>query len=378
MQDLLARLGNPQQHFQSVVVAGSVGKGTTAQRLASRLMNVGLFTSPHLHSFRERFRIGGTMIAPDVFADLAERVQAQWRPGEIFSMFEQATAIACLWFAEQQVSLAVTEIGLGGRYDAVNALPHELAIITPIELEHAAMLGGTLESIAWHKAGVIPSGGLALTVPQPDAVMRILRAEADSVHAELHIAEFDELADAALDLLRGRVTVSEREIANLAPPMPGRLEVVPLGLDRHLIIDGSHTPLGATRLRALVDTLHQRDVDVMIGMLRDKQAAAYLSEVDKPGWHWTLATLPAARALTAVQLAEVYSPIHATVRQTDDLGLAFSDLRARGSCLSVICGSFRLAALAREFFGLIDVTMVEEARRTRILFEGDSYLRKLG
>ena len=83
-----------------------------------------------------------------------------------YSTFEYATAIALSWFAQQQIDIAVLEIGIGGRFDAVNVVANDLAVFTPIEAEHVAMLGGSLKSVAWHKAGIIQPGGQAISVPQ--------------------------------------------------------------------------------------------------------------------------------------------------------------------------------------------------------------------
>ena len=179
MFPLLEAIGNPHKRLSAIVVAGSTGKGTTCHQIAQLLhapgSKVGLYTSPHLHSFRERFVINNQIISQEAFIEAANVViiSASKLPHH-YSTFEQATALALWWFDQQQTDIVVLEIGLGGRWDAVNVVNNILALFTPIELEHAAMLGSTLESIAGYKAGIIKPDGEAITVTQPEMVMKVL------------------------------------------------------------------------------------------------------------------------------------------------------------------------------------------------------------
>jgi dihydrofolate synthase / folylpolyglutamate synthase len=201
---LLNALGSPQTRFPSVVVAGSTGKGSTCLRLADYLSitgrKVGLYTSPHLHSFRERMVIvepfaGDTLqrLQPHRIsqAEFVEHAHAVLAAEDVldtrYSTFESATALALLWLAHQKVDIAVLEVGIGGRFDAVNAVANTLAIFTPIEAEHIAMLGGSLESVAWHKAGIIQPDRWAITVPQSPEVMAVLEREAAEKNATLQV-----------------------------------------------------------------------------------------------------------------------------------------------------------------------------------------------
>ena len=189
LKRLLAALDNPEKTYPCVVVAGSVGKGSTCHQIAA-LMNdqlkVGLYTSPHLHSFRERFAINRHLISQMEFIATVEIVQKAAADLDThYSTFELATALALYWFRQQAVDIAVLEIGIGGRYDAVNAVSNALAVITPIEREHAAMLGGTLAAIASHKAGIIQPYGFAIAAPQVAEVEAVLRHEAASQHAAI-------------------------------------------------------------------------------------------------------------------------------------------------------------------------------------------------
>ena len=405
MRALLAALGHPERACPVVAVAGSTGKGTAALRLAAGLaaggMRVGLYTSPHLHSFRERFAIltpyplsgseRGSMlrdtlpspsgrgekgwITPSAFTAQARAVdEAARAAGLTPSTFERATALALRWFAGQRVELAVCEIGLGGRFDAVNAAPNVLALIGPIEREHAVMLGGTLEHIAWHKAGIIAPGGVAVVLPPADPQVRaVIEAEAAQQSAALVFA--DDVAAVGLAVLRER---------GIAPPgaaipegiaLPGRLERAEV-YGRRVLIDGGHTPLAAQRLAEAVAPELAGGVCVVVGMLADKDAAAYLRELDAPGVRFIATTAPADRALPAAQLAGTYALQHAPITVEPSFERALAAGMAAEAELTVVAGSLRMAAAAREALGLLDAAALDEARRTRALFEGEGYRRR--
>ena len=172
MEAFDAALGHPSRAFRSVHVAGTNGKGSVANLLASACkacgLRAGLFTSPHLLDFRERIRVDGQPVPKEfVFSFLTE-----WMPWIIrneLSFFEITTGLAFQWFALQQVDLAVVEAGLGGRLDSTNILLPKLAIVTSIGLDHCALLGHTLPEIAAEKAGIFKQGVPALVgESQPD------------------------------------------------------------------------------------------------------------------------------------------------------------------------------------------------------------------
>lgn len=154
-------LGRPSRLFRSIHVAGTNGKGSVANMLASALTaagyKTGLYTSPHLLDFRERARIDGEMIPREYVKEFLE----QWKPyfeAQNLSFFEITTGMAFRWFADRQVDIAVIEAGLGGRLDSTNLITPELSIITSIGLDHCALLGNTLAEIAAEKAGIMKPG----------------------------------------------------------------------------------------------------------------------------------------------------------------------------------------------------------------------------
>jgi len=255
---LLRATGLVRPTIEYGVVTGSKGKGSTTAITAKLLEHlghkVGMITSPHLVSFRERIRVNGRAIpeadfiritselAPEIDAIEATLVAPQYfSPQGIF------LAIGLKWFAEQGVNAVVLEVGRGGRYDDMAVVPNRLALITPIMLEHTQQLGSTLERIAWHKAGIIKANSYAYSVPQATEVLEVLQREADSVGAEFTwIAPMDmghylgptenglrmrlgRYGDVELSLM-GRYQVENATLAVIgAGNMHGRLQGIPHG-----------------------------------------------------------------------------------------------------------------------------------------------------
>ena len=155
---LCEALGNPQQKFTSIHVAGTNGKGSTSHMLASILQTAGyktgLYTSPHLVDFRERIKIDGVYCSKEFVVELTQKIKpliATIQP----SFFEITVAMAFSYFAEQKVDIAVIEVGLGGRLDSTNIITPEVSIITNIGLDHTQFLGDTIPQITSEKAGII-------------------------------------------------------------------------------------------------------------------------------------------------------------------------------------------------------------------------------
>ena len=161
----LTKLGAPQDQIPMIHVAGTNGKGSVSACLSAILTQagyrVGMYTSPHLDRFNERFRIRGEEISNEAFADLVSQGRAVWETMEDKpTEFEVITALAFLYFAQSACDLVVLEVGLGGRLDATNVIPTPLAaVITRLGLDHTAELGDTLARIAYEKAGIIKPGG---------------------------------------------------------------------------------------------------------------------------------------------------------------------------------------------------------------------------
>lgn len=175
---LLRDLGNPEKALRSVHIAGSNGKGSTAALIASALTaeghRTGLYTSPHLISFRERIRIDGTPIPGQRIVEYVRRLKPGIEAGKA-TFFEAVTAIAFRYFADEKVDLAVVETGLGGRLDATNVLKPLVSVVTSISLEHTAILGNSLTAIAYEKAGIIKRGVPCVSGVHQSAARNVLR-----------------------------------------------------------------------------------------------------------------------------------------------------------------------------------------------------------
>lgn len=318
IEGLLAALGHPEAHYTLVQVGGTNGKGSVAAMLATILKaagrRVGLYTSPHLVSFRERIRVNGEPIAPDSLVDGVEALGTLIARFDA-TMFEATTALALDHFAHEGVEVAVLEVGLGGRLDATTVGAPAVTVLSRIDLDHEAWLGATLEAIAAEKAAIIRSGVAVAAAQAPEATAVIVeRAAAAGVPLLLEGRELEvsvqqrSLAGQliacrgpgwALDRLQlrllGTFQPSNALLAVAAAHhlgageaaireglerarWPGRFQLVP-GRPR-LVLDAAHNPAGARALAAsLRETFGREPLTLVLGISRDKAAAAMLQEL---------------------------------------------------------------------------------------------------
>ncbi len=318
---LLEALGNPHQSFQSVQIAGTNGKGSTAAVLESICQEAGiptgLYTSPHLVSITERIRIDGQSICEDEFARHATQVRASAaalldsaRLETLPTFFEHLTAIALLAFKAARVKLAILETGIGGRLDATTVAGAHTVALTPIALDHQEYLGESLAKIAAEKAAIIRPGVMAIVGPQSvEALEVILRQCTESnVMPDLDqcritiddvmdgwfrvtIETNSGLYDRVLLTLRGRhqirnvavaIKIAEAlatqgfEISRIAimdgirkARHPGRLEMLPG--NPPLLVDGAHNPAAAKALRRFFDEFIKNPLTIVFGAMNDKR-----------------------------------------------------------------------------------------------------------
>lgn len=322
---LLEMLGNPQNDLKFVHVAGTNGKGSTCAFLSSILrasgFKVGLFTSPFIVDFRERFQINEEMISREDFADIVEYIMPFARKlteyGNCLTEFEIITVIAFLWFKRENCDVVVLEVGLGGRLDATNIIETALvSVITAISLDHTQILGNSIEKIAREKAGILKPNGTLVLYPKQEAIaLSTIKSIAESLNNKVVVPDVTAVENISLGLpttnfsyldetynigLLGEHQVYNAitalsaihemrklgyEIPNDAVKLglskakiPSRLEIIsraPL-----VILDGTHNPGGAGVLAAALETyLAGKKIIAIVGMLQDKDVTQVLSSL---------------------------------------------------------------------------------------------------
>ena len=254
VEKLLAWLDNPHLRFESIHIAGTKGKGSVAAMSESILRaagyRTGLYTSPHLHTFRERIQVDGRLIPQETVASLTERLQPPVSRIEGITTFEIITALGFLFFADQGVEFAVLEVGMGGRLDATNVVNPLVAVITSLSYDHTHILGETLPLIAREKAGIIKDQALVVSAPQSPAAMAVIEEVCREKEAELTVIGRDwtwEAGEADLEGQWFRVTNHESRITNNGFWIP---------------LLGRHQLDNATVVVAAIEKLRQRGVNV--------------------------------------------------------------------------------------------------------------------
>jgi dihydrofolate synthase/folylpolyglutamate synthase len=296
-QTLLQALGNPQDHFKTIHIAGTNGKGSTCAFLASLLRQnfdrVGMYTSPHLLCARERILFNNDLIDEQLFCEAEHAVfEAAARINEQPTFFERVTAMAFWAFAQKKVDIAVIEVGLGGRLDATNVIHPVASVITRIDLDHCEFLGDTIESIAFEKAGIIKQRVPVITGWQDERALFVLQKlaldrECDLIdvkepcQAELSLNGDHQTHNAALAMNAVKaagISLTQAEIQQaLAKTFwPGRLELIQT--DPPILIDGAHNPAG---IRALVRYLEKRSepLNLVMGTTLGHDANAMVNEL---------------------------------------------------------------------------------------------------
>ncbi len=314
---ILSTIGDPHHSFRSIHIAGSNGKGSVAAMIHQILVDLdyscGLYTSPHLQRFSERFKINNREITEEELLKHAQHVLYGIKRRNIqegFTYFDFTTAMAFDYFAQKGVEVAVIEAGLGGRLDSTNILKPEISVITPISLEHTQVLGNTLREIAAEKAGIIkPSIPVVIGKQVPEALKVLLEKAAAlnapsyvfgrdfsiSIHRDTfdyrqgtrvlprlrtslmgdHQKENAATAIATLYILKGLDPLQlERFLPEslLHVRWPGRGEIFKNTKDPtiRLMLDGAHNPGGAETLERALTTLKFNRLHIMVGILADK------------------------------------------------------------------------------------------------------------
>jgi dihydrofolate synthase/folylpolyglutamate synthase len=268
VEKLLALLDNPHLHFNSIHIAGTKGKGSVAAMSESILRaagyRTGLYTSPHLHTFRERIQVNGRLIPEETVASLTERLQPLVSQVEGLTTFEIMTALGFLYFVEQGVEFAVLEVGMGGRLDATNVVNPVVAIITSLSYDHTDVLGETLSLIAREKAGIIKDKALVVSAPQASEAMAVIEEVCAEKEARLTVIGRDwtwEAGEANLEGQSFQVSGFRSQVASRRSQVAGRRFWIPL-LDRHQLVN-------ATVAVAATEKLRQRGINISEASVRE-------------------------------------------------------------------------------------------------------------
>jgi len=274
-------LGSPEREFPSVHIAGTNGKGSVAVKLAKVLeengYRVGLFTSPHLFTYRERFQINGKMISEKKVCQYLERILPLF---EHPTFFEVSTLLAFLYLAEKQVDIAIIETGLGGRLDPTNIVDPILSIITSIGYDHTEILGKTLDEIAKEKGGIIKERAPVVLGSTANRKVLIEMAKAKNVSFVTCKEGNLNIVRAALKLLPFNVESTN----GLKFSAPCRFE-----MRGDLILDVAHNPAAFERLFEKVKRMFpKKKLHVLLGMGKDKDIEGSLKVILKYADHLAL------------------------------------------------------------------------------------------
>jgi dihydrofolate synthase/folylpolyglutamate synthase len=383
---LCAALGNPQNAFPSVIVAGTNGKGSVTAMVDAALRAGGhrsaRYTSPHLQRIEERFVIDGREVAPAVLETAAARVReavetlvATGKLESLPTFFECTTAIAFDLFREARADVAVLEVGLGGRLDSTNIVSPVAAAIVSIDFDHQAQLGTTLASIAFEKAGVIKRGIPVVCGPMPREALDVIAKVCADEHATLIRTDNDvDLASriAAMPIAlpgehqRANAGVALRlleAIGRASPALRVDDEAIRAGLTRtawpgrleyfthrrcRVLLDAAHNPAGARALASYLRHVGADEVTLVFGAMQDKAVREMLTALAPVVRSIVCATAPNARAMAADTLAALASEAGLDAEAVADPVEAVTRACETGR-LVVVAGSIFLIGPVREW-----------------------------
>ena len=391
---LLEHLGHPEREFPAIHVAGTNGKGSVVAMLSSVLTHagyrIGRFTSPDLIDFRDRISVDGEWISKKEFSQQVDQIlpfltDTQDPP----TLFEVLTAIAFSHFAKRKVDLAVVEVGLGGRYDATNVVQSMLTILTTVGMDHTALLGDTIEKIAWEKAGIAKESVPFIIGDLSPQAEGVAQKECERVGTELVnvtditlkrssygldfaayevgvsslpksvkiplVATYQQenlrlVLKAITELRRGLEIADEAIVSGLASTeWPGRFEV--MSREPLIILDGAHNPHAMRALATEVKTFFpQSDKrQLLFGVLADKEYGAMARTLFSLFSRVTLTSSHSPRALPTDRLAGIAADMSVDYGLTGSVteGLATAQARLRPDDALLITGSLTVVREAR-------------------------------
>jgi dihydrofolate synthase / folylpolyglutamate synthase len=375
---VLEALGNPERAYRVVHVAGTNGKGSTCAMIEAGLraagVRTGLFTSPHLIEPTERIQIDGIPVSTadferafNIVHETAEKLDLDCHP----TYFETVTAMAFWLFREKKIETAVIEVGLGGRLDSTNVVRPILTVITPIDFDHEAYLGHTIEAIASEKAGILKPGIPAVFAPQRPEAAKVLDARAAELHVPVTRAEDFEIRDLHIDARGSRFSGivcplgGEHQVENAIAAVlalralgvstdgiqdarwPGRIEHVSPNPD--IILDGARNPAGARALARYLKRFYgTRRIWLVYGAMRDKAIEEVAGILFPIATELVLTAPGTPRALRPEALAEFAGRGH--IEPTVDAAIDYARTHAADEDVIVITGSLFVVGEARRLF----------------------------
>lgn len=393
IRTLCEHLGNPHQRFKCIHIAGTNGKGSVSHMLAAIFQTAGyktgLYTSPHLYDFRERIRLNGNMITEEYVTSFVENLKPLIEEIEP-SFFEITVAMAFQYFAEQQVDIAIIEVGLGGRLDSTNIITPELSVITNIGWDHMNLLGNSLAQIAGEKAGIIkPKVPVVIgeSVPETKPVFESLALERNAPvywaensfdikckqlsgtslflqltdeHGHKKVIETDlpgiyqvqnvrTVLTSVEALVKGGWQLSDeavekalRQVKGLTG-LGGRWEVI--YHEPTIVLDVAHNQEGIGKMIEHLQLLSYRQLHLVLGMVKEKEVEKVLTLLPADAaYYFTQAAIP--RALPAGDLqqkADAYG-LKGAVYENVNLALRAAKENAAKEDLILVCGSIFLVA----------------------------------
>ncbi|MGE4276281.1 MAG: folylpolyglutamate synthase/dihydrofolate synthase family protein [Lawsonibacter sp.] len=395
--ELLRRVGDPHQKLKFVHITGTNGKGSAAAMIASVSaragLTTGLYTSPHLWRFHERFQVNGKPIPDETLGRIAQRViEAGKGMSEAATEFELMTAVGMLYFLEAGCDLVVLEVGLGGRLDSTNVIPApEVAVITNIGLEHTQELGDTLEKIAVEKSGIIKPGCETVLYHQSREVEEVVEMACRQANSPLTLTHPETLevlpsgregqdftyrgqgpyhisllgrhqmynASVALEVL----WALDRKGWNISPAAvaqglreavwPARMELVRRSPD--VLLDGGHNPQCMAAIRQSLQELYPgKKILFLTGVLGDKDYPAMLEHIIPLAKAFVTITPDSPRALPAQDLAQYLTRagVEATACDNTMQGVERVLAMAGPEDVVCICGSLYMIGEVRHILGL--------------------------
>lgn len=358
IRQLMNSLENPQDNLRVIHITGTNGKGSTSQFIAAGLIKqgfkVGVFSSPSIKDYRERYKVNGEMISQEDFAKISEEIINKRLH---CTEFEFSTAIAFVYFYMQKCDYVVLEVGMGGLLDSTNIIKTtEVAVLTPISLDHTHVLGNSLEKITHQKCGIIKANSKVVSAVQPKEVENIIKSydhsvkftdEAEILSTSTNGTEFTyNNKNYKIKLLgmhqvqNACIAIDALNLLGVSHPnldkafIPYRFQQI----ESNLFYDAAHNVAGATVLASCIDLyLPNKNITIIMGMLADKDYSKCIEILAEKASKFVALTPNSNRALPREQLAKIAQKYCGNVIIGSSI-----DYKPEDDEIAICCGSFTI------------------------------------